>query len=373
MKKLVLEYKQPSQTCTLFFGTGVFPQVSRFTAEGFPDRRPVVIADATVAKLYGQKLIATFQEHGITPALISFPPGEASKCRKVKAELEESLLSQSFGRDTLVIALGGGVTGDLAGFVAATFCRGVPVIQVPTTVLAMADSSIGGKTGIDVPAGKNLIGAFHQPEAVFMDPLVLQTLSDRDIRAGMVEIIKHGMIFDASLFEAIAAHPAELTRPAEHAELFNDILFKSCSIKGEVVRQDERESGMRQILNFGHTVGHAVESLANWRLLHGEAVSVGIAAALLLSEKRCGFPGPEKDRVIKLLETFKTPVAWEFTIADALKIMQHDKKVRHNTCRFVLLERIGSVARTGTWTHEVPQGLLVEALRATGGTGTGTT
>jgi 3-dehydroquinate synthase len=277
------------------------------------------------------------------------------------------MFSRAFGRDTLVIALGGGVTGDLAGVVAATCCRGVPLLQVPTTVLAMADSSVGGKTGIDIPEGKNLIGAFHQPDAVFMDPELLKTLSERNIRSGMVEIIKHGLIFDKDLFTQIAENLHKLLKPTENADLFNRILFQSCSIKGEIVKADETESGRRQILNFGHTIGHAVETLSEWRLLHGEAVSVGIAAACDLSSRICGFPQDQRDRVMHLLTELHTPVQWDFNIQDAVSVMLHDKKVRRRRFQFVLIRAIGQIHRTATWTCRVSEKEVMETLRAIGG------
>lgn len=367
MKTLTLEFKRDPQRSEIFFGRDLFPAIPEFVNTHFAGRPAAVISDATVGDLYGGKMLAAFKAQGLAAQLIMFPAGEASKCREVKGALEDELFRRGFGRDCLVIALGGGVTGDLAGFTASTFCRGVPVIQVPTTVLAMADSSVGGKTGIDVPAGKNLVGTFHQPRAVFMDPEVLATLPERDIRAGMVEVVKHGLIRDAALFDLLETHVDKLCKPVDNPALFNDILFRSCSIKGDVVRQDEVEGGLRQTLNFGHTAGHAVEALSDWSLLHGEAVALGILAALDISAETGDLQAADVKRAHAFFEALGTPMTWDFSIPDAMAVMQHDKKVRQKTVRFVLLDSIGQIRQGENWAMPVPADRVTRALQAIGG------
>ena len=365
MAMLKLNFTGTSRETAILFlpeREAAFAAVAAFAAEHFAARRLAVIADATVGTLYAPALLDRLHDAGLRAGVFTFPPGEASKCRAQKARLEDALFAAGFGRDALVVALGGGVTGDLAGFVAATFCRGVPCIQVPTTVLAMADSSVGGKTGIDVPAGKNLVGAFHQPAAVFICPAVLATLPPREIRAGLVEVIKHGLILDRSLFDALAGGLARLARPVEEAGFFADILYRSCAIKAQVVSDDETEAGRRQILNFGHTVGHALERLSGWRLLHGEAVSLGITAALRMSRACAGLPAEEAIEAERLLARLGTPVRWEFAVAEALEGMRHDKKTRGGRVQFVLLEAIGRVARGDGWSRDVPEDVVADAL-----------
>ncbi len=365
MEELKLTFDRDPVESTVYFGYDLFPHVARVISEGFASHRIAVIADRTVADLYAEPLRRRLVRAGLSTELVTFPPGEASKSRATKCALEDELFAKGFGRDSLVVALGGGVTGDLAGFVAATFCRGVPVVQVPTTVLAMADSSVGGKTGVDVPAGKNLIGAFHQPLWVFMDPAVLATLPERELRAGLVEVVKHGLIRDPRLFGLIAENLASLLRPAENPALFNRVLFRSCSIKAAVVREDEHEAGLRQILNFGHTVGHALESLSGWELLHGEAVSLGIVAAAAISSERTGLPQEKVEEITRLLDRLQEPTRWEFSAREAMAGMRHDKKARGGTARFVLLRQLGQVAENHSLS--VPEAAILRALKTIGG------
>ena len=364
MHELHLTFPGETKESVILFGQGIFSAIAEHLERDFPDRVIAVVSDDTVAQLYGARLVNLLTERGRRAELFTFAAGEASKSRAVKDALEDAMFHRGLGRDSLVIALGGGVTGDLAGFVAATYCRGVPVVQVPTTVLAMADSSVGGKTGIDIPAGKNLVGAFHQPARVFMDPQVLATLPEREIRAGLVEVVKHGLIRDRGLFRLIREHLPRLLRPAEEPELFNRILFRSCSIKADVVREDEREGGLRQILNFGHTIGHALESISGWKLLHGEAVSLGIVAALELSCRRGLVDRNEAGEAVELLRDLGTPVRTECEAESVLAVMRRDKKVRQNAIRFVLLEGVGRVSGGPPWSVPVPEEEIRQALRA---------
>jgi len=365
MKTLKLAFPRTESECVIRFGSGLLPEAAHTLASSFPGRKTAVVSDETVARLYGSALLEELENAGLRAELVTFPPGEASKSRRTKEFIEDRLFAKGFGRDSLLVALGGGVTGDLAGFVAATFCRGIPYVQIPTTILAMADSSVGGKTGIDVPAGKNLVGAFHQPSWVFMDCDLLRTLPEREVRAGLVEVLKHGLIKDRGLFLRFTENVSLLLDPARHGDLFADLLFQSCSIKASVVAEDEREEGLREILNFGHTVGHALELLSNWKLLHGEAVSLGIAAALRVSAECASLPPSQVAEAIETLEALGTPTRWEFRVAEALSAMKHDKKSRKGTLRFVLLNEIGSVAARGSL--PVPEEAVARALLEIGG------
>ncbi len=223
----------------------------------------------------GESLLAAFRRRGLTATLISFPAGEGSKSRRVRDELEDGIIRLGAGRDTALVALGGGVVGDLVGFVAAPFNRGIPYVQVPTTLIGMVDSAVGGKTGINHPAGKNLIGAFHQPKAVYIDVDYLKTLPDRHFASGMAEVIKCGVIADRGLFASLETHLDRILR--REPDLMSRVIEACCRIKVKVVSEDPRDSDRRRVLNFGHTIGHAIEILSGFRLAHGEAVAVGMA------------------------------------------------------------------------------------------------
>jgi len=287
--------------------------------------------------------------------VLTFPAGEASKTRETWAHLTDQLLQRGFGRDTALVALGGGVTGDLAGFVAATFLRGVPFLQVPTTLLAMLDASVGGKTGVDTPAGKNLVGAFHQPAAVVMDPAVLATVPEADLRAGLAEAVKHAAILDAVHFGWLggAAGPL-LARDLGAIEM---LIRRSVAIKVEIVQRDETEKGRRAVLNAGHSVAHALEVATGYRISHGEAVAIGLVVEASLGEE-LGVTEPGTAAVLAaLLQQFHLPTGIPAdTSPDALlDAMRADKKNRSGAIRLALLARIGTPAgdETKGWTTAV--------------------
>jgi 3-dehydroquinate synthase len=261
------------------------------------------------------------------------------------------MLEAQFGRDAAVLALGGGVTGDVAGFVAATYYRGLPFVQLPTTLLAMIDSSIGGKTGVDVPAGKNLVGAFHQPRFVLADIDLLASLPKPQLASGMAEAIKHGAIRDATYFASLEDSAPVLARDLARLEA---IVRGSIEIKAAVVAADEKEAGQRQVLNFGHTVGHAVEALSGFELLHGEAIAIGMAVEARIAESAGLAVNGLTERLTELLERYGLPTAIPGSLStDALlEVMGSDKKVRAGRIRFALPCEIGTVARSddGAWT-----------------------
>ena len=303
----------------------------------------LLITDSNVGPLYAEPTLSAFAAAGKTLCLVEIPAGEPSKNMQQMSELLSYAVSQGLDRRSFVVALGGGVVGDLSGYVAASLFRGVPFIQIPTSLLAMVDSAVGGKTGVNLPEGKNLVGAFHQPVAVFADTGVLQTLPREELIAGMAEVIKYGVIFDRHLFDRLdAGMPQAL---ALDSELISHIVQRSCEIKAEVVRQDEREGGLRAILNFGHTLGHAVEKVTGYRkYLHGEAIGIGMAYAAILSEQVADLSAAERDRIIALIGKTGLPIVdpeldWENLRA----AMSVDKKSKNRIPRFVLADEIGRV------------------------------
>src|SRR5467141_4874964 len=327
MVKLRVALSEPRDASyDILIGRGLLADLPALAKAACPASRYAVITDSHVAKLYGQTLVARFRDATLQVQLFEFPAGERSKTRETWASLSDRMLAAQLGRDSAVIALGGGVVGDVAGFVAATYLRGIPCIQVPTTLLAMIDSSIGGKTGVDVPAGKNLVGAFHQPRLVIADLDVLGTLPRVQLAAGMAEAVKHGAIADAAYFAFLEQETAAIT--ARDPAALERVVRRSVEIKAEVVAADEREAGRRAILNFGHTMGHAIEATAKFAVLHGEAVAIGmayearLAAALGIAE-----PGTAV-RVRRLLERYNLPVDLpeSATVDDLIAAMQLDKK-----------------------------------------------
>lgn len=354
--------KSVDHSYPIIIKSGIFDEIGQVMAD-YAVSGWAIVSDNKVARLYGDKLLRALRRGGKKVELFSFPAGERSKSRNTKATIEDAMLSAGFGRDSAVIALGGGVTGDLAGFVSATYMRGIPYIQVPTTLLAMVDSSIGGKTGIDVGAGKNLIGAFHQPVAVFIDPQLLSTLPKKHIRNGMAELVKHAVIADKHFFSFLEEN---LERIVElDGSLLEKALKRSCEIKAEVVEKDEREGGLRQILNYGHTVGHAIEKLSGYRILHGEAVAVGMMVEGLISCEMGYMEIAELQRQNKLLRQlgFSARILGRFEVDHIISVMGTDKKVRAGKIRMVLPKRIGEMASChGEWSHPVRKNLLVRAI-----------
>lgn len=308
-------------------------------------RQAIVITDSNVEPLYGLKIAQILADSGVSNDLCVVEAGEESKCVDVAQMLWQRLVECGADRKTVVVAVGGGVTGDLAGFVAATLNRGLPFIQVPTTLLAQVDSSVGGKTGINLPQGKNLVGAFWQPKGVLMDPATLQTLDDRQYRAGLAEVVKYGVILDADFFAFLEQNVSAIESREE--AVLGRIIARCCELKAEVVLEDERETiGRRAILNYGHTFGHVVEKLCGFgTYLHGEAVGIGMSFAAALAQKL----EPQNlllrelvQRQDALLEALKIPTrAPEFCRDDVLGVMLHDKKTESGVIRFVLPNRLG--------------------------------
>lgn len=300
--------------------------------------RCAVLADDHVAELYGSLVLDSLRASGFAADLVTFPHGEQSKSLRCAEDCCEELIRLGLDRKSFLLALGGGVTGDLAGFVAAIYFRGIPFVQIPTSVVAQVDSSVGGKTGVNAKGGKNLIGSFHQPDLVIVDPLTLRTLPDREYREGFAEIIKHGIIADAGLLQTLPS-------PDDRSDLA-PLIERNVRIKAEIVGRDEKETlGVRALLNFGHTIGHAIENAAGYgKFLHGEAISLGILAAMRLSRTHAGFSSEEESFIRGLLERWDLPVDFSDApeIPSLLQAMKTDKKFDSGSIRFILTKRLGT-------------------------------
>jgi len=326
-------------------GTGLLDELGPAVADLGEVGSVVVIADSNVSQLYGQRALESLRQANLDPVLIEFPAGEEHKNLKTYGRLMDGLFAVEppIDRNAVIVALGGGVTGDLAGFVAATALRGLRWVQCPTSLLADVDASVGGKTAVDHTAGKNLIGAFHQPRGVLIDTDTLKTLSIEQVRNGLAECVKHGVIRDAGLLDFIEQNAEQIV--AVDPQIMTDFIARNVTIKAAVVSADERESGQRAHLNFGHTIGHAIETLVGYdRIGHGEAVSLGMVAACRMAVQRGLLTAGEEERVRALLERLglavrraglKAPEVWQ--------IMQRDKKARGGRVRMVLPTGLGKV------------------------------
>ncbi|HEY3174163.1 MAG TPA: 3-dehydroquinate synthase [Candidatus Polarisedimenticolia bacterium] len=313
-----------------------------------PGARCALVTDDHVAVLHARPLRDRMIDEGLQVEMIVIPSGEIHKTRATKEKVEDSLIEAGLGRDSLIVAMGGGMVTDLAGFVAATFMRGVPCVLVPTTLLAMVDASIGGKTAVDHPRGKNLIGAFHQPVAVFIDVDALATLPEREFRSGLAEVVKTGVIRSRELFNGIAAAPDRLA--TREPDLMTGLIAAACRIKAEVVAADEREGDLRKILNFGHTIGHAIEALSGFELAHGEAVSIGMVAEARMAVRLGVLAREEASEIETTLEALGLPVRLppgpeQMTPWKIVEAARRDKKGRSGRIVYVLPSSVGEMAR----------------------------
>lgn len=319
----------------------------------------VVVADANVAT-HGEAVRAALAGSGFRTTTCTLTPGEAQKSVETTGHIYDQLAELAADRQTAIVAVGGGVTGDLAGFAAATYNRGLPLLMVPTTLLAMVDSSVGGKVGVNHPRGKNLIGAFHQPAGVWIDTEFLATLPDREFRSGLAEVVKYGVILDAEFFEYLETHAEPIL--ARDPAALRHIVARSCRLKADVVEQDEREeTGLRAILNYGHTFAHAFETVGGYGAwLHGEAVAAGMVCASRLAEKIQLVHAELTDRQIRLLTRFGLPIASkpEWPAEELIEVMRRDKKAKAGKLRFILPTRMGRVSLF----DDVPETLVREVL-----------
>jgi 3-dehydroquinate synthase len=352
VRTAALTLRHATGDCPIFIGSGAIAELPELTAALLPGRRLAIISDNQVAASVPAPLDAP---------VLTFPAGEPSKTRDTWARLTDELLALGVGRDGAIVAVGGGVTGDLAGFVAATYLRGIPFVQVPTSLLAMLDASIGGKTGVDVPAGKNLVGAFHQPAAVVVDPRVLRSLPEREYRSGLAEAVKHAAIADAEHFAWLRAQAEALIARDEAA--LDALLRRSIAIKAAVVMEDEREGGRRAVLNAGHTVAHAVEAASGYAVLHGEAVAIGMVAEARLGEALGVTAAGTAGALADLLEALALPTLLPGDLSrDAvIAAMQADKKNRGRDIRFALLKAVG--VTEAPWTMAAAPAAILAALQ----------
>lgn len=341
----------------IHIGSGLLSQPDLILAH-LPQKKAAIVTNTTVSPLYLENLRSTLEKHGVATIPIILPDGEEHKNGQTLNLIFDALLTRRCERNTTVIALGGGVIGDLAGFAAATYLRGVPFVQVPTTLLAQVDSSVGGKTGINHPLGKNMIGAFYQPRVVVADTATLDTLPERELRAGIAEIIKYGLIRDLPFFEWLEQNIGKLL--ARDAAALDYAIRRSCENKAEVVAADERESGVRALLNLGHTFGHAIENgMGYGAWLHGEAVAAGTVLAAELSQRMHMIDEAEVERIRKIyLQAGLPVVAPGLGTEKYLRLMELDKKVEGGKMRFVLLQRIGEAQIRS----DVPATALAETL-----------
>ncbi|HEX4681803.1 MAG TPA: 3-dehydroquinate synthase [Gemmatimonadaceae bacterium] len=353
----IREVSLPTYRVTI--ASGALDRLGEIVRAVAPAHRYAIITDSNVGPKYAPRVRESI---GARDEPLTVPAGEAHKTRETWARLTDEMLASGYGRDTTVVALGGGVVGDLAGFVAATFMRGVPYIQVPTSLLAMIDASVGGKTGVDTSAGKNLVGAFHQPAAVVADVGLLTTLPHEHLRAGMAEAIKHGVIADADYFERVQSLAANLD--ALDVTALEDVVARSVAIKADVVRRDEREGGVRKTLNFGHTIGHAVELRSNFTLLHGHAVAIGMVYESVIAE-RIGIATDVAGRVREAVRVAGLPAARPsgMDIESILAATHGDKKARGGSAEYALPARIGAMAGANRgWSMPVSDDLVREVL-----------
>jgi len=328
-------------------------------------QRVLLVSNPQIFEHYGERAIASLTQAGFAVATCLLPEGEQHKHLGSVQQIYDAALSHHLERSSCMVALGGGVIGDMTGFAAATWLRGLAFVQVPTSLLAMVDASVGGKTGVNHPQGKNLIGAFHQPRLVVIDPEVLKTLPEREFRAGMAEVIKYGIIWDADLFEQLEAAPRLNQLQHLSPELLQTILTRSCQAKAEVVSQDEKEAGVRALLNYGHTIGHAIESLTGYsQVNHGEAVAIGMVAAGAIARTQHLWDEAANIRQTRLIEKTGLPTQIPATVAveEIIPMLQSDKKVKDGKVRFVLPTQIGAATVTSQVALETLPPLLQTLL-----------
>lgn len=349
----------PGHSYEIHVGPGLLAQLPALLPAMAPAARYGLITDDRVGALYGAQLRDRLIQAGMDTVLLTFPEGERHKTRQTWSQLTDALGEHGLGRDGAIIGLGGGVTGDLAGFVAATYRRGIPCVQVPTSLLAMIDAAIGGKTGVDTPHGKNLVGAFHQPATVVADTALLETLEDRHFRAGLAEALKHGVIADAEYFRTIVENSEQVLR--RDGATLHALVTRSMEIKAEIVSDDPRERGRRAVLNFGHTFGHAIEAAGGYRLLHGEAVAAGMLLEARLAEE-LGLATDLSPEIRTALDRLGLPVT--APLADAGKYLRHDKKNRAGSVRFSLPKGLGQMVgdTASGWTQTVSESTIKQFL-----------
>ena len=358
MRKVRVELGEMSYDIVI--GRGLEQELQTFIEQAGFSEKALLISDTNVGKLYGGQVLRILRKAGLQADIFLVPAGESSKSLAQAEELYTRAIELGLDRRSAIFALGGGVVGDLAGFIAATYMRGVPFVQLPTSLLAQVDSSVGGKVAVNHQLGKNLIGAFYQPQAVFMDLNLMTTLPKREVYTGLGEIIKYGIIYDEAFFAFLEDHAADVL--ALEPEAAVHMIARSCEIKAEVVAQDEKESGLRRILNFGHTIAHAIEKETKYvRYNHGEAVAIGSIGAARISQALGLIDAACVERVIELTKRLHLPVCAEGCLVDDMYAdIFHDKKTVNGQVNWVLMEAIGRVKIE----KHVPEAVVRQAMAA---------
>lgn len=332
------------QSYPIYLGTDIYHELGQVLRSFSKAQKAMIISNQLVYGLYGSKVQKSLEEAGFETSLALMGDGEAYKSLATAADLFDQAVDSKLDRQSLIVALGGGVVGDMAGFIAATYMRGIPFIQVPTTLLAQVDSSVGGKVAVNHPKGKNIIGSFYQPKLVYTDLATLKTLPEREIKTGLAEVIKYGVIWDEEFFHYLDSRAEEIWQLKEDVLL--ELVKRSCTIKALVVSQDEKEQGLRAILNFGHTFGHAIEALTGYKVYrHGEAVAIGMVQASRLAEVKGILTPAAREKIVETLVKLRLPIACqeEFSAEEMLNQMLYDKKAQDNKIHFVLPTDIGQV------------------------------
>jgi 3-dehydroquinate synthase len=333
-KKLLSSYE-------ICIGNSIGDRMALLISKNHKANRHIVITDSNVGRLYGQKFLAGLKGVGLNVDLVEFPAGEASKNINTALDIVAQLLELGADRNSMLIAFGGGVTGDMVGFIASVFMRSIPYIQIPTTLLAQVDSSIGGKTAIDLPYGKNLLGTFYQPQGVFADLSYLNTLPEAEFNNGLAEIIKYGIIDDEKMFRLLEENMVAVKR--KDSVLLLKIIENCCRIKKSIVEIDEKEQGLRRILNYGHTLGHAFEAQSNFTISHGEAVALGMIAAARISENLGYLESASRERIERIIREagLTCRIPQDMATEGIISRLKMDKKKEGNIIHFVLLKKIG--------------------------------
>ncbi len=342
----------------IYIGEDSFEKACQYLEENSIGKKYCIISDDKVVELYGKRFLADLCAIGLQGELVTFPQGESNKHLQTVGDLASKMAQKGFDRKDAIIAVGGGVTGDIAGFLASAYMRGIPFIQVPTTLLSQVDSSVGGKTGVDIPEGKNLVGAFYQPKAVFIAPAVLKTLPRKEILGGLAEVIKYGVIRDSEFLQFLK-DKREAILALESRELAQ-LIFTCCKIKAEVVEEDETESNVRRILNYGHTIGHAVEAASDFTLIHGLAVSIGMAAVNKIAVELGYINEKDENYILGLLNEYGLPVKIPLEL-DRTRIKKYlltDKKTVDGNVNFIFPQGIGKTIIRG----DISDDLIDKAL-----------
>jgi 3-dehydroquinate synthase len=359
MKKIKVNLdKNSSASHDICIGYDIMDRMGLIIAKILPALHHIIITDSHVSAIYGETLLDRLKKMGLKADMIEFPAGEGSKNINTTLVIVEKLLKLGADRKSALLALGGGVVGDMTGFIASMYMRSLPYVQIPTSLVAQVDSSIGGKTAIDLPEGKNLLGTFYQPKGVFIDVKFLDTLPEKEFNNGLAEVIKCGIIDDEKFFHYLEEH-VNAIKEQDHG-ILERIIEDSCRVKKGIVEIDEKEQGLRRVLNFGHTIGHAIEAESHYTVSHGNAVSLGMIAAVRISGRLYDLPGEDQKRIERLIETVGLPIRIPQPISTEgiLSRVKMDKKKEGDTIHFVLLKKIGMPFINGG----VPESILRETL-----------